>query len=93
MFGYSIPANICQVARKWSYAYHRGTMNGNGHTTLEQVKALIETILEGVVDWQGQIHVEDVVRVLEEELDGATIQDILRLTGKEDLTEVVMMFV
>ena len=68
-------------------------MNGNGQTTLEQVKALIETILEGVVDLDGQIHVEDVVRVLEEELDGATIQDILRLTGKEDLTEVVMMFV
>jgi hypothetical protein len=68
-------------------------MNGNGHTTLEQIKALIETILEGVVDWEGQIHVEDVVKVLEEELDGATIQDILRLTGKEDLTEVVMMFV
>jgi hypothetical protein len=68
-------------------------MNGNGHTTLVQIKALIETILEGVVDLQGQIHVEDAVRVLEEELDGATIQDILRLTGKEDLTEVVMMFV
>ena len=68
-------------------------MNGNGHTTLEQVKALIETILEGVVDLEGQIHIEEVVRVLEEELDGATIQDILRLTGKEDLTEVVMMFV
>ncbi len=28
-------------------------MNGNGHTTLEQVKALIETILEGVVDLDG----------------------------------------
>ena len=68
-------------------------MNGNGHTTLEQVKALIETILEGVVDMQGQIHVEDAVRVLKEELDAATIQDILRLTGKEDLTEVVMMFI
>lgn len=68
-------------------------MNGNGHTTLEQVKALIETILEGVVDMQGQIHVEDAVRVLKEELDAATIQDILQLTGKEDLTEVVMMFI
>ncbi len=71
----------------------RRTMNGNGHTTVEQIKALIETILEGVVDLEGQIHVEDVVRVLGEELDAATIQDILRLTGKEDLTEVVMMFV
>jgi len=68
-------------------------MNGNGHTTLEQVRALIETILEGVVDMQGQIHVEDAVRVLKEELDAATIQDILQLTGKEDLTEVVMMFI
>ena len=68
-------------------------MNGNGHTTLEQVKALIETILEGVVDLDGQIHVEDVVRVLEEELDRATIQEILRVAGKEDLTEVVMMFI
>ena len=68
-------------------------MNGNGYTTLEQVKALIETILEGVVDLEGQIHVEDAVRVLEQELDGATIQDVLRLTGKEDLTEVVMMFI
>ena len=71
----------------------RGTMNGNGHTTLEQIKALIETVLDGVVDLEGQIHVEDVVRVLEEELDAATLQDILRLTGKEDLTEVVMMFI
>jgi hypothetical protein len=68
-------------------------MNGNGHTTLEQVKVLIETILEGVVDLDGQIHVEEAVRVLKEELDPATIQDILQLTGKEDLTEVVMMFV
>jgi hypothetical protein len=68
-------------------------MNGNGHTTLEQIKALIETILEGVVDLQGQIHLEDAVRVLEKELDIATIQDILRVTGKEDLTEVVMMFI
>ena len=68
-------------------------MNGNGHTTLEQIKTLIETILEGVVDLEGQIHVEDAVRVLEEELDAATIQDILKTTGKEDLTEVVMMFI
>jgi len=68
-------------------------MNGNGHTTLEQVKALIETVLDGVVDLEGRIHVEDAVRVLEEELDAGTIQDILKTTGKEDLTEVVMMFV
>jgi hypothetical protein len=68
-------------------------MNGNGHTTLEQVKALIESVIEGVVDMQGEIHIEDVARVLEEELDAATIQGILRLTGKEDLTEVVMMFI
>ena len=68
-------------------------MNGNGHTTLEQVKALIETVLDGVVDLEGQIHVEDAVRVLEEELDAATLQDIFQLTGKEDLTEVVMMFI
>jgi hypothetical protein len=68
-------------------------MNGNGHTTLEQVKALIETILEGVVDLQGEIHIEDAVGALAEELDVATIQDILKITGKEDLTEVVMMFV
>jgi hypothetical protein len=68
-------------------------MNGNGHTTLNDVKALIETILEGVVNLDGQIHVEDAVRVLEEELDAATIQDILTVTGKEDLTEVVMMFI
>ena len=68
-------------------------MNGNGHTTLEQVKALIETILDGVVDLEGQIQVEDAVRVLEEELDAASIQDILQLTGKEDLAEVVMMFI
>ena len=68
-------------------------MNGNGHTTLNQVKALIETVLEGVADLDGQIHVEDAARVLGEELDAATIQEILELTGKEDLTEVVMMFV
>jgi hypothetical protein len=68
-------------------------MNGNGHTTLNEVKTLIETILEGVVDMDGQIHIEDAVRVLGEELDAATIQDILRITGKEDLTEVVMMFI
>lgn len=68
-------------------------MNGNGHTTLEQVKALIETILDGVVNLDGQIHIEDVVRVLESELDMATIQDILKTTGKEELTEVVTMFI
>jgi hypothetical protein len=68
-------------------------MNGNGHTTLQEVKALIESVLEGVVNLDGQIHVEDAVRVLEEELDAATIQYILRITGKEDLTEVVMMFI
>ena len=68
-------------------------MNGNGHTTLEQVKALIETILESVVDLQGEIHVEDAVRVLEEELDAATIQDILRVTGKEDIIQAVTMFI
>lgn len=68
-------------------------MNGNGHTTLSEVKALIETILEGVVDLDGQIHVEDAVRVLGEELDEATIQQILEITGKEDLTQVVMMFI
>jgi hypothetical protein len=68
-------------------------MNGNGHTTLTEIKALVETILEGVVDMDGQIHIEDAVRVLGEELDAATIQEILELTGKEDLTGVVMMFV
>jgi hypothetical protein len=68
-------------------------MNGNGHTTLDEVKALIETVLEGVVDMDGQIHVENAVKVLQEELDAATIQEILKITGKEDLTEVVMMFV
>ena len=68
-------------------------MNGNGHTTLIEVKALIETVLEGVVDMDGQIHVEDAVRVLGEELDAATVEEILKLTGKEDLTEVVMMFI
>ena len=81
------------IRRKMPYFSREETMNGNGHTTLEQVKALIETILEGVVDLQGEIHVEDAVRVLEEELDAATIQDILTITGKEDLTEVVMMFI
>jgi hypothetical protein len=68
-------------------------MNGNGHTTLEQVKALIETILDGVVNTDGEIHIEDVVRALEEELDAATIQDILRVTGKEDLIDVIIMFI
>ena len=68
-------------------------MNGNGNTTLEQIKALIETLLEGVVDLKGEIHIEDAARVLGEELDAATIQDILKTTGKEDLTEVVMMFI
>jgi hypothetical protein len=68
-------------------------MNGNGHTTLNEVKVLVETVLEGVVDFDGQIHVEDAVRVLVEELNAATIQDILKVTGKEDLTEVVMMFI
>jgi hypothetical protein len=46
-----------------------------------------------VVDLQSEIHIEDAVRALEEELDAATIQEILKITGKEDLTEVVMMFV
>ncbi len=68
-------------------------MNGNGHTTIFEVKALVESVLEVVVDLDGQIHVENVVRVLREELSEATIQEILKLTGKEDLTEVVMMFI
>jgi hypothetical protein len=68
-------------------------MNGNGHTTLKEIKALIETILDGVVGSNGQIHIEDVVRVLEKELDEATIQEILRVTGKEDLADVVIMFI
>ena len=68
-------------------------MNGNGQTTFTEVKALIEAVLEGVVDLDGQIHVEDAVRVLGEELDAATIQDILGITRKENLTEVVMMFI
>ena len=71
----------------------RNTMNGNGRTTLQEVKALIETVLDGVVNLDGQIHVEDAVRVLKEELDPATLQEILQLTGKEDLTDVVMMFI
>jgi hypothetical protein len=69
------------------------TMNGNGHTTLIEVKALIESVLDGVVDMNGQIHIEDAVSVLQEELDEPTIQEILKLTGKEDLTEVMMMFI
>jgi hypothetical protein len=68
-------------------------MNGNGHTTFEQVRALIETILDGVVNIEGEIHIEDVVNALEEELDAATIQDILRVTGKEDLIDVITMFI
>lgn len=81
------------IRSKCTYFSSGETMNGNGHTTLHEVQALIETILEGVVDMDGQIHVEDAVRVLGEELDAATIQEILDLTGKEDLTEVVMMFI
>jgi len=68
-------------------------MNGNGHTTIFEVKALIKSVLEGVVDLDGQIQIEKAVQVLGEELDTATIQEILELTGKEDLTEVVMMFI
>jgi hypothetical protein len=34
-----------------------------------------------------------VVKALEKELNAATIEEILRVTGKEDLTEVVMMFI
>ena len=68
-------------------------MNGNGHMTFEQVKALIESILDGVVNMEGEIHIEDVVRALEEELDDATIGDILRVTGKQDLIDVIIMFI
>ena len=68
-------------------------MNGNGHTTFDQVKALIESLLDGVVNTEGEIHIEDVVRTLEEELDAATIEDILRVTGKEDLIDVIIMFI
>jgi len=39
----------------WTYFSIGEAMNGNGHTTLTEVKALIETILEGVVDLDGQI--------------------------------------
>ena len=73
--------------------YSGETMNGNGHTTIFEVKALVESVLEGVVDMDGQIHIEKAVHVLEEELDTATVQEILVITGKEDLTEVVMMFI
>jgi hypothetical protein len=68
-------------------------MNGNGHTTIKEVKALIESILDGMVTLNGQIHIEDVVKALEKELNAAMIEEILRVTGKEDLTEVVMMFI
>ena len=72
---------------------NREAMNGNGHTTLKEVRALIETILDGVVNTEGEIHIEDVVRALEEELDAPTIEDILRVTGKEDLIDVITMFI
>ena len=68
-------------------------MNGNGHTTIKEVMALIESILEGMVTVNGQIYIEDVVKALEKELDAATIEEILRVTGKDDLTEVVLMFI
>ena len=69
------------------------TMNGNGHTNLDQVRNLIETAMDGVVDFDGQVKVDDVVKLLEKELDAATIQDILRVAGKDHLTEVILMFV
>jgi hypothetical protein len=72
---------------------NREAMNGNGHTTLQQIKALVESLLDGVVNMEGEIHIEDVVRALEEELDTAAIQDILRATGKEDLLDVIIMFI
>ena len=68
-------------------------MNGNGHITIDRLEALIQTAMDGVVSFDGRINVEDVVRFVEEELDAASIQDILRLTEKENLTEVVLMFV
>jgi len=68
-------------------------MNGNGHTNLDQVRNLIETAMDGVVDFDGQVKVDDVVKLLEKELDAATIQDILRVAGKDHLTEVILMFV
>jgi hypothetical protein len=68
-------------------------VNGNGHTKLDQVRNLIETAMDGVVDFDGQIKVDDLVMLLEKELDAAIIQDILRITEKNNLTEVVLMFV
>ena len=68
-------------------------MNGNGHITFERLKVLIQTAMDGVVNFDGQINVEDVVRYLEEQLDSASIQDILTLTERENLTQVVLMFV
>jgi hypothetical protein len=68
-------------------------VNGNGHTNLDQVRNLIETAMDGVVDFDGQIKVDDLVMLLEKELDAAIIQDILRITEKNNLTEVVLMFV
>ncbi len=68
-------------------------MNGNGHTTFNHVRTLIETAMDGVVDFEGRINADEVVKLLEKEFDAATIQEILRTTGKENLTEVVIMFV
>ena len=67
-------------------------MSGNGHTDLESLQSLVESAMEAVVSFDGRINLEDVVRTLEEELDQATIQQILMFTSRKNLTDVVMMF-
>lgn len=93
LFGLVRYASMGNIRAKMNPFYDGGTMNGNGQITLTEIKALIENVLDGVVDMDGQIHVEDVVSVLREDLAEPAIQEILKITGKEDLTQVVMMFV
>ena len=68
-------------------------MNTNGHITLESIRSIIDSAIDGVVDFEGRVDIDDVVNLLEGELGKGIIQQILTITGKENLVEVITMFV
>lgn len=68
-------------------------MKGNGSTNLSDIQKLISSAMEAVVDFDGRIDLDEVVKLLEKELTPAIIQNIIEKSGKENLAEVVLMFV
>ena len=67
-------------------------MKGNGNTNLDVIRSIINSAMNAVVDFDGRINLDDVIRLLEQELGSPAIEQILQTTGKENLTELVTMF-